>query len=205
MLVVKLTRRPFTMSSSPKAPSPNHQATKVSKQSSSRERHSQTVYDDGRSCCIVESRRRPRIVRGTNAADIERPQSGSALERGHFESAEHPSPRESAEHPTSRPPSYKNEDLALSRDRRVKWVSPKCPRKVVVVLASARSRAVKPVVENVVWHRWAELTPPPTPRLERLPSPELSDLDEAPFCECDETAVKKYCISCKKTVALLGR
>jgi len=38
---------------------------------------------------------------------------------------------------------------------------------------------------------------PPTPLLGRLPTPELSDLDEIPFCDCciDEQVVKR-CASC---------
>jgi hypothetical protein len=42
--------------------------------------------------------------------------------------------------------------------------------------------------------------PPPTPRLTRLPSPELSDLDERPFCECGVNAhVIKTCKTCEKS------
>ncbi|KAF1949196.1 hypothetical protein CC80DRAFT_278443 [Byssothecium circinans] len=40
-------------------------------------------------------------------------------------------------------------------------------------------------------------TPPPTPKIRRLPTPDLDELDERPFCNCciDAHAVK-YCASC---------
>ncbi|KAF2470564.1 uncharacterized protein BDR25DRAFT_355052 [Lindgomyces ingoldianus] len=40
------------------------------------------------------------------------------------------------------------------------------------------------------------LTPPPTPKIKRLPTPELPDLDGSPFCDCCiEAHVIKYCTS----------
>jgi hypothetical protein len=43
----------------------------------------------------------------------------------------------------------------------------------------------------------AGLIPPPTPRPGRLPTPDLSDLDEAAFCDCGEKShAVKYCTGC---------
>lgn len=40
-------------------------------------------------------------------------------------------------------------------------------------------------------------TPPPTPKVDRLPTPELPELDDSPFCDCCvEVHVVKYCASC---------
>lgn len=40
-------------------------------------------------------------------------------------------------------------------------------------------------------------TPPPTPKFERLPTPELDDLDERPFCDCcTGMQVVRYCATC---------
>lgn len=40
-------------------------------------------------------------------------------------------------------------------------------------------------------------TPPATPKMERLPTPELEDLDERPFCDCcTGVQVMKYCAAC---------
>lgn len=48
-----------------------------------------------------------------------------------------------------------------------------------------------------------EPTPPPTPRLTRLPTPELPDLKEAPFCDCGVGVhVVKRCRICNKEVDL---
>lgn len=44
---------------------------------------------------------------------------------------------------------------------------------------------------------YAMPTPPPTPKIERLSTPELSDLEDSPFCECCASVhVTKYCASC---------
>ncbi|KAF2865321.1 hypothetical protein BDV95DRAFT_256881 [Massariosphaeria phaeospora] len=40
------------------------------------------------------------------------------------------------------------------------------------------------------------LTPPPTPRIERLSTPELPDLDETLFCDCCASHDLKSCASC---------
>jgi hypothetical protein len=40
-------------------------------------------------------------------------------------------------------------------------------------------------------------TPPPTPRPGRLPTPDIPDLEERPFCDCCEGSTRfKYCTSC---------
>ncbi|KAF2497829.1 hypothetical protein BU16DRAFT_326352 [Lophium mytilinum] len=40
-------------------------------------------------------------------------------------------------------------------------------------------------------------SPPPTPKMGRLPTPDIPDLDEKPFCNCcEESSRFKYCTSC---------
>ncbi|EAT85132.1 hypothetical protein SNOG_07666 [Parastagonospora nodorum SN15] len=169
------------MSSTTNAPEPDRQATMIPKQPRFEDRISQTVYDDGHGRYIVASRQRPQIVRRTDAAD-----------------------NRHSRYPASRKPSN-SEGLAPSREVCVEQQSPKYPRKVVVI--PALSKPVNPAlrVERSTLQRWAEPTPPPTPRSGRLPSPELSDLEEAPFCECDEAIMPKCCASCKNAMHPWGR
>lgn len=41
------------------------------------------------------------------------------------------------------------------------------------------------------------LSPPPTPKIGRLPTPDLEPLDDAPFCDCcAETGIRNFCTNC---------
>lgn len=170
----------------------------IPKQPRLKERVSQTVYDDGRGRYIVASRQRPQTVRRTNAVDNEHSQPRPIRRNDMIEAEERLSSRESPRYPASCTPS-KSEGLALSREVCVEQQSPKYPKKVVIIPASSKPVNPKPRLERSTLQRWAEPTPPPTPRMGRLPSPELSDL-EAPFCECDEAIMPRYCASCKKAL-----
>jgi hypothetical protein len=186
------------MSSSPMAPSSVHQAARISKQSSSSSKLHQTVYDDGRSRCIVEFRRRSKMVRDIDANHIGQSAQWPKPERNVMES---PKCRYSSgsQNPSPAASSTRREGLAAPRDGYAKLSSRKT-RTVVIVPVSSKMNG--PNFERSFGgsKQWIEPTPPPTPRLRRLPSPELSDLDEAPFCECDEAALKRYCNACKKDI-----
>ncbi|KAH3908646.1 hypothetical protein HBI56_074860 [Parastagonospora nodorum] len=192
------------MSSTTNAPEPDRQATMIPKQPRFEDRISQTVYDDGHGRYIVASRQRPQIVRRTDAADNRHSRSRPIRKNEIIEVEERLLSRESPRYPASRKPSN-SEGLAPSREVCVEQQSPKYPRKVVVI--PALSKPVNPAlrVERSTLQRWAEPTPPPTPRSGRLPSPELSDLEEAPFCECDEAIMPKCCASCKNAMHPWGR
>jgi hypothetical protein len=188
------------MSSSPKAASSSsiQQAAKVSKQSSSNDRPYQTVYTDGRRCCIVESRRRSRTVRRIGPRDNQDSRHNSLLDHGGPASLEHISANGSLDRPSSMvSSSSSSKGLASSRDTYARPL-PNTPKAVIIIPTSSKSCAVK--VGQATSKRWVEPTPPPTPRLGRLPSPELPDLDEAPFCECDKAALMTYCMTCRKEV-----
>jgi hypothetical protein len=74
-----------------------------------------------------------------------------------------------------------------------------------------RPRAKKPMITQETANKDAHatleprprvmhmLTPPSTPKIERLPTPELPELEESAFCECCEAAshVVRYCASCE--------
>jgi hypothetical protein len=188
------------MPSSPKAsssPSSSiQQAARVAKHSSFNDNLYQTVYTNGRRCCIVESRRRSRLVRGSDPREDRDSHHRSALKCSDAASPELISVNTSLGLPSSMVSSpYKSEGLASSRDKYAK-PSFNTPKAVIIVPTSSKPCAVKS--EKSTSKRWVEPTPPPTPLLGRLPSPDLPDLVEAPFCDCDEAALVTYCMACKK-------
>jgi hypothetical protein len=48
-----------------------------------------------------------------------------------------------------------------------------------------------------------ELTPPPTPHLQRLSTPELPDLESTSFCPCCQPVAEQLCTLCKKKFSTL--
>jgi hypothetical protein len=199
MLAVELACRPATMPSSLMTSSLNDQATISSKLWNSKDRHCQTVYDDGHSRCIVEARQRPGMARGTNSKDIGYLHARSSMDGRMMKSPEQSSPDVQSGYPSLEAPSSKREGLALSREKGPKPYH-KRSRKVIIVPAASRSYTPKSEQQASASQKWVEPTPPPTPRLGRLPTPELSNLDEAPFCECDQTVVVRFCELCKRMI-----
>jgi hypothetical protein len=197
MLVVELACRPNTMSSSHMTSSSTDQAAMYSTRLSSKDRRYQTVYDDGRSRCIVEARRRPGVARNTDSKDLEHFYARSSIDGRTMESPQRSSPSVQSSYPSLEVPSFKSEGLVLSRDKGLKPYH-KSPRRVIIVPAASRPCISKSEGQASASQKWVEPTPPPTPRLGRRPTPELSDLDEAPFCECDQAIVVKCCAACKK-------
>jgi hypothetical protein len=161
----------------------------------------QTVYHDGAGLQIAETRRRSGIVRS-----VEMPAQAyvdfilypgddtplSPRSRQNEASQHHPAPRtwtarsESDPHVTS-----------AKRSSRLK-------PKPMIVQRTAGSN-VQPLSDTtkIPYHTSAGPTPPPTPRLARLSTPDFSDLDEAPFCDCGiEAHVVKRCKACSKELDL---
>ena len=85
--------------------------------------------------------------------------------------------------------------------RRLRHVtSPLKPRaKTPVVMHKAETASHRPHLETYNESRKTTmmLTPPPTPKIERLPTPELPDLHDSVFCECCATnPAVRYCACC---------
>jgi hypothetical protein len=200
MPVVKRAHPPVAMPSSPKATSSTRQAARVSKHSSSSDRLRQTVYDDGRSRCIVESRRRSQMVRDIEPNHIEHSSVWSIPYSDMMETPSRPHLGRS-QSPCSASSSMRSPrgGLAPSRDEDAKPLSSKT-KPVVIVPASFGTIELSDAKRNGTSQHWIEPTPPPTPRLRRLSTPELSDLGDVPFCECDEVVLRRYCTSCRKDV-----
>jgi hypothetical protein len=75
--------------------------------------------------------------------------------------------------------------------------------KSVVIHNPSKSMEPKSDTTKRSYRPSAGLTPPPTPRLARLLTPDLSDPDEAPFCDCGADAhVIRRCTSCNKEATL---
>ncbi|KAF2190736.1 hypothetical protein K469DRAFT_391746 [Zopfia rhizophila CBS 207.26] len=71
------------------------------------------------------------------------------------------------------------------------------PRPKAVVIHGPTPIKATPKMSSGLFGLSTLPSPPPTPKIERLPTPELPDLDEAPFCDCCIDAhVVKYCASC---------
>jgi hypothetical protein len=79
-------------------------------------------------------------------------------------------------------------------------VKPRRRRSSAVVIESRDTRAkTRPEVAAVI----AELTPPPTPRIRRLNTPELPELDQAVLCDCCKDPIQKLlCGRCGQEVEL---
>lgn len=192
-----------TMSSSPIPLSSCQQAANAPKDSTCNDkRYYQTIYVDGHQSYVVESRRSNRrpgrisargsgsshrclILDGSDAVPLQRLASNSS---SGSPSTKTPSPADRAA-------------LAPSRDGTDQV--PPTKASTIIARSAAQYLTTVEVETRLRGQKWEEPTPPPTPRLDRLPSPELPDLDEAPFCECDQGTVLCYCTSCKKRVVLL--
>jgi hypothetical protein len=159
----------------------------------------QTVYQDGAGLQIAETRRRSGIVRsGPTQAYVDfilypgDDTPPSPRSRQNEVSQHHPAPRtataksESGPHVTS-----------AKRSSRLK------PKPMIVQRTAGSNNQPLSDSTKVPYHTSAGPTPPPTPRLARLSTPDFSDLDEAPFCDCGiEAHVVKRCTACSKELDL---
>ncbi|KAF2708373.1 hypothetical protein K504DRAFT_353155, partial [Pleomassaria siparia CBS 279.74] len=71
------------------------------------------------------------------------------------------------------------------------------PRAKPIIFQSPTPHRPKPMDISPLFKTLVITTPPPTPKIDRLPTPELDDLDGFPFCNCCVDVYHcKYCVSC---------
>ncbi|KAH6870030.1 hypothetical protein BKA58DRAFT_169854 [Alternaria rosae] len=182
-------------SSSPSLQS-THQAPAMSEQKQEGYGYRQTTYHNGRGVQIEESRRRSWALR-----KVEPPVQTYTDFVLYPLDNNHTYPRSSLRQVEQSHPALRGRATGLG-ERHVTHVTSakhvsKGKSKPVVIHGSAKSNRELPVESKGVSNSSAGPTPPPTPRLGRLPTPELDDLDEAPFCDCGvESHVIKRCTEC---------
>lgn len=153
----------------------------------------QTVYHDGTMRHVAESRRHPRTI-----DKVEAPHQAYA------DWVLYPEPDVTAfsyEHLVgsslcSPIIGRSSQDATLARHvtppKRLSKAKP------IIVQTSKSDRSTSTKIQSS-YYRSAGPTPPPTPRPSRLPTPDLSDLEEGALCDCGVKAhIVKYCTSCKK-------
>jgi hypothetical protein len=71
------------------------------------------------------------------------------------------------------------------------------PRARAIIFQSPKPLRPKEKTTDPLFESSGLPTPPPTPRIVRLATPELNDVDEVRFCDCCiEAHLVKYCASC---------
>jgi hypothetical protein len=175
------------------------QASALALRHQERHEYRQTTYYDGGSVQIAESRRRSWAVR-----KVEPPvqaytdfvlyptekEYSSIIGSVEKVSQAHPAPR------------GRTTDASSAHVTPAKH-SLKVRSKPVVLHGPAKSSQRLPLETKAPLYTSAGPTPPPTPRCGRLPTPDLSDLDEAPFRECGgKPHVVKFCAECGMKVDL---
>ncbi|KAI2484714.1 hypothetical protein Ptr902_03654 [Pyrenophora tritici-repentis] len=160
----------------------------------------QTMYRDEAGCQIAESRRHSdmaRKARSSTQAYVDfvlypsddlpvspRSYSGETLHQ-------HPAPRRRTADPI--PGLHMTSAKHLSKAR---------PKPVIVQQTTQSSRTLSDKTKASL-QTASGSRPPPTPRSARLPTPELSDLDEPLFCDCGVAGhIFKCCTSCGKEIDL---
>ena len=185
----------------PSSPSPAQQSARQAPAMPERQQqgdqYRQTTYHNGRSVQIEESRRRSWAVRKIDSPvqaytdfvlyPIENEHTYPQSRLQQVEQS-HPAPRGLATGPGERHVTHVTSAKHVSKGRSLP----------VVLHGSAKSSQKLPLESKGGLHSCAEPTPPPTPRLGRLPTPDLDEMDEeVPFCDCDgESHVAKRCTEC---------
>ncbi|KAE8867932.1 hypothetical protein PTNB29_01843 [Pyrenophora teres f. teres] len=141
----------------------------------------QTMYRDGAGFQIAESRRHSGMVRKAGSSTqayvdfVLYPSDDLPVSRKSYSGEtfhQHPAPRRRAAEPVS--------GLHVTS---AKHLSKARPKPVIVQQAIQSSRTLSDKTKASS-QTASDPRPPPTPWLARLPTPELSDLDEALFCDC---------------------
>lgn len=195
MSPIKVAGHPVTVSSSSTGPLPSQQASARPTQTTFCQQQGQMMYDDGSGRRIIDSRRRSRKLSGTRiSAKTARAESNTSTSkvRPCFES---PSVPEEQKQPVlrARSDTVQAPHVTFVKQSRS---SPSKPKAVIIVDQSTRNLSRTTQVQISPRSRF-EFTPPPSPRLGRLETPELSDLEDTPFCECGADAhIVKRCTRC---------
>ncbi|EUC50455.1 hypothetical protein COCMIDRAFT_81892 [Bipolaris oryzae ATCC 44560] len=162
-------------------------------------RYRQTIYHDKAGVQIAESRRR-----AGGACKVESPSQTYTDFVLYPMDSINPSSR-SRSHDSSRcsaPKVRERESYSTSHVTSAKHSSKVRPKPAIIQRA-LESRRKLSGEEKRGFYFPEESTPPPTPRSNRLPTPELPDLKEAPFCDCGAGGhIVKYCKTCNKEVDL---
>lgn len=145
-------------------------------------------YNDGEVVRIQETRRRQPSKEPV-------PNLNSDSQTRHIENAQHPDAKVPALlkgqgdcYSSKRTPAQSNEN---------RHVTAKSNAKPVLVQANTTKVRNSRTKANPVLATPMLPTPPPTPRMGRLETPELTDLEDSPFCDCCEDLKQvKYCASC---------
>lgn len=153
-----------------------------------------TDYCDGSSIRIVESRRRPRKVESTS------PVPSLHTSSARTSSSSFPSQRVKTSQPSSCSSSLVGRKSSGPKGHVIPYSSQPSRAKTVVVHSSFLAKPARSCTTSQK-HGADPLTPPPTPRMGRLPTPELDDLDQRPFCDCCiGMGSVKYCASCGQSL-----
>ncbi|CAI6268134.1 unnamed protein product [Periconia digitata] len=147
-------------------------------------------YCDGQNIRVVETRRRQKMVECTTSLPTRR----------------NPSSRRSCSSSSSAMPNT-SQPVSSSPSMNCREVKEKSTLGDHVTLSQSHTKAV--VIQSFHPSKGSKsststpgdvgglMTPPSTPRLERLPTPDLDDLEQNPFCDCCVgMRTIKYCASC---------
>ncbi|OAG06941.1 uncharacterized protein CC84DRAFT_631194 [Paraphaeosphaeria sporulosa] len=151
----------------------------------------QTDYQNGKAIQVVESRRRaPVTSMSMSAQEVHALAPLSPKNQTSSSSRSHKISSQQSQHQSTSTPSLPNQYGHVTPRS-----SPKTKaRSQVVIVQGSVSVAVDFRKRDVAI---GLATPPPTPRIARLPTPELEDLDERPLCNCCTGAqIVKYCARC---------
>lgn len=186
-----------TLSTMPSSPSTSstRQAAAYPEQLQESHVYRQTAYHNGAGFQIEESRRRSGVVRKVESPtrayvdfvlypmnDVPLAPQSRTIQGFRRDPAPRSSP---AEH------SSKSHVTSAKRASRIS--------KPVVIHEVSKSVNAKPDTAKSSYRTSSGPTPPPTPRLARLSTPDFPDLDEAGFCDCGIDAhVVRRCTSCNK-------
>ncbi|PVI03230.1 hypothetical protein DM02DRAFT_265998 [Periconia macrospinosa] len=183
----------FTMSSS--SPTSNMQSTMGNAPTKDPSLYRRADYCDGKSVRIVESRRRPKVDERTTPRSSFRTPSTSLLSAPSLSERTNTSRKVSS----SLSSSGRKSKGGPSHDGHVIPYSPKSHARAVVIQAPRPEKL--PKSSSITQTHNGFMTPPPTPRMERLSTPDLEDLDLRPFCDCC-TGMNhvKYCASCGQSL-----
>jgi len=185
-----LSFRLFNMASSPSTP----QSATWTRQSSAAQLYRQLDYFDGKDVCIVESRRRRHVSRAEGSAPslIHSRDSNEAVEpRVSMLSGSwnRPSQMEASSSSEASDPRTSRHVTSRPRGTKAKTVSIQAPLREDRIGSWVEQQAK---VQDV-------LTPPPTPKISRLPTPELEDVGNVRFCSCCAGEdVVRFCSWCGK-------